>query len=474
MRTLMWFREQDLRVFDNTALCAACEQATTGVIACFFMTPNTWKAHHMAACRVDFMLAGLKLLAATLADLHIPLLTLQIDRYEQIPNQIAALCYEYHIQAVFCNQQYEPNERQRDHQVQHMLNQSQIPFYHFHDLVILPPGSIRTQQHQPYTVFTPYKRSWLRHMLENGLPALQNPSKQPSLGIPATEIPATLPSFQHTVNLQEWPAGEKAAKRRLQQFLHKLILDYHTQRDFPALDSTSHLSPYLATGMISIRECLIAAIAANNGMLEGGNNGIQTWISELIWREFYKMILYEFPRVGKHQVFQLKTAAIAWKTNEHLLEAWKQGKTGFPIVDAAMRQLNQIGWMHNRLRMIVAMFLTKLLHIDWRLGEHYFMQQLLDGDLAANNGGWQWAASTGTDAVPYFRIFNPTTQSQKFDPEGQFIKTYCPELVSLTAHQIHAPAPFLAGIDYPQPIIDYGLARQHTLQMFKHCEGQAY
>ena len=217
---------------------------------------------------------------------------------------------------------------------------------------------------------------------------------------------------------------------------------------------------------------MIAALATNDGMIDGVNPGATTWISELVWRDFYNHVLVGFPRVSKHQPFNLKTDSIPWRTSEKDFEAWKNGQTGYPIVDAGMRQLNETGWMHNRLRMVTAMFLTKHLLIDWRMGEKYFMQKLIDGDLAANNGGWQWSASTGTDSVPYFRIFNPFSQSKRFDPEGSFIKRLCPELKEVPAKSLHDAGKLSKSIDelkieYPGYIVDYQLGRERALKAFK-------
>ena len=225
-------------------------------------------------------------------------------------------------------------------------------------------------------------------------------------------------------------------------------------------------------GAISIRQCFYKAFLLNNEEFSTGNPDILCWMSELIWREFYKHILFAFPRLSKGQAFQEKTHQIKWLHNSNFINAWKEGKTGIPIVDAAMRQLNAIGWMHNRLRMIVAMFFSKNLFQDWRIGETFFMEKLIDGDLAANNGGWQWCASTGVDAAPYFRIFNPISQSQRFDKEGFFIKQYVPELVQMDAKNIHIPSnktqhSLFDKLDYPPPIVDLNTSRKKAIEAFK-------
>ncbi|MCY1406591.1 Deoxyribodipyrimidine photo-lyase [compost metagenome] len=268
-----------------------------------------------------------------------------------------------------------------------------------------------------------------------------------------------------------WPAGETEAHDRLQRFIDEAVDDYQLQRDFPAVAGTSQLSPYLAAGVISPRQCLLRALGHNHGEFDSGNSGLVTWINELIWREFYKHILNGYPRVSRHRAFRQETEALPWRHAPDELKAWQEGRTGIPIIDAAMRQLLATGWMHNRLRMIVAMFLTKNLLIDWREGERFFMRHLIDGDLAANNGGWQWSASTGTDAVPYFRIFNPVSQSRRFDSQGWFIKRWLPELADTDEKNIHSPMPpaqLFATSNYPQPIVDLGSSRQRALNAFKN------
>jgi deoxyribodipyrimidine photo-lyase len=269
--------------------------------------------------------------------------------------------------------------------------------------------------------------------------------------------------------VDRWPAGEKVALSRLKAFIKDALPDYKDQRDTPAIAGTSRLSAALACGVLSARTCYAFASAM---LLEADSQEqpqIQTWLDELVWREFYRQVLVGFPRVCRHQPFKTVTRNIPWSDDKTAFEAWCSGHTGFPIVDAAMRQLNTTGWMHNRLRMITAMFLTKDLLIDWRWGERYFMNQLVDGDFASNNGGWQWAASTGTDAVPYFRIFNPVSQSQRFDPQGTFIRTFVPELPGLDDKTIHNPPPLIrASCGYPMPIVDHTKARLRTLAIFKN------
>ncbi|WYX18753.1 deoxyribodipyrimidine photo-lyase [Achromobacter xylosoxidans] len=267
-----------------------------------------------------------------------------------------------------------------------------------------------------------------------------------------------------------WPAGESAAGARLDAFADGVIDAYRDERDFPSLPATSCLSPYLAAGVLSPGQALRAALAANQGELESGKAGAATWINELLWREFYQHLLAACPALSMHQPMKPETAAVPWRDAPDDLRAWQQGRTGLPIVDAAMRQLLALGWMHNRLRMVTAMFLTKNLLIDWRLGEAWFMAHLVDGDLAANNGGWQWSASTGADSVPYFRVFNPLSQSRKFDPRGVFLREWLPELAHLDDNAIHDPSPMeRAAAGYPAPIVDLPQSRLRALEAPATC-----
>lgn len=467
MRHLMWFRE-DLRIHDNTALYQAAHANQQDLIALYILTPKTWQKHDMAACRVDFILRNLKSLADNLAKLNIPLLIRHTDSYQKVPELILNFIKEFDIDALYCNQQYEISEERRDFKVEKICRQNSIKFFSYIDQVIVAPGEVLTAQNNYYTIFTPFKKAWQKQFLQQVLHVLPAPKKQKPLDIVSDAIPESIAEFNTSLPATFWPAGEQHAQQRLQHFISQKISDYATQRDLPAIDGTSQLSPYLASGVISARQCLQAALQANEHQLASGNIGIVTWINELIWREFYKHILYSSPRVSMHQAFKLETEKLKWRNDHKQFALWCEGQTGYPIIDAAMRQLNQTGWMHNRLRMIVAMFLVKDLWIDWRWGEKYFMQHLIDGDLAANNGGWQWAASTGTDSVPYFRIFNPITQSERFDPEGEFIRRYCPELASLDKQSIHNPPPlFRSQLNYPQMVVDHAKARLHALKEFK-------
>ena len=469
MKNMVWFR-RDLRINDNTALATACKDANEGVVAVFYITPAQWIEHHDAPLKVDFWLRNVAALSESLAELNIPLLVQRCKRFSDIPAAICALANKHGCGDIFFNREYEVNERIRDVEVIRTATTANIGAQAFHDRVIVAPAKIKTKDERFYSVFTPYRKRWDKIAADFG--TVQNkPPKQKPTGITPSSVPKQVEGYNFAdLPSDLWPAGVDEAQRRLKKFVAK-IDDYGTARDVPSLNGTSQLSPYLAAGVISPRQCLARAIRANGGAI-GGEGGATTWISELAWRDFYTHVMAGFPRVSKDLPFKKKTQKLKWRSSSKDFEAWKTGQTGYPIVDAGMRQLNQTGWMHNRLRMVTAMFLTKNLLIDWREGEKYFMEKLIDGDLAANNGGWQWSASTGTDSAPYFRIFSPFSQSKRFDPEAQFIKQMCPELDAVPHQAIHdvnklSKALKETGTDYPPYIVDYKESRERALAAFK-------
>lgn len=479
MRALMWFRA-DLRVHDNPALAAACRQASDGVVGVFLIASKQWRDHDWGDPRVDFLRRTLAALSADLSRLGMPLLIRQAPRFTDAPAVLLELAREHRCSALFFNREYEVNERARDGQVSSAFESASIAVHPTTDQVILPPGAVRTGDGGWYTVFTPFRKAWLARVAEDGPGSLESPRPiRHPIAVKPDLIPNEVPGFAPvSAAVQDrWPAGQSEAIARLNRFIAEQVHDYHKNRDRPALNSTSALSPYLAVGAISIRQCLHAAVGANLGRLEATGSGPATWINELIWREFYRHILVAFPRVSMGRAFKPQTERLPWREDEREFEAWCEGRTGFPIVDAAMRCLRETGWMHNRLRMIVAMFLTKDLFLDWRLGERHFMRRLIDGDLASNNGGWQWSASTGTDAAPYFRIFNPTEQSRKCDPNGAFIRQWLPELRDLDDRGIHDPSslPPLTRVrlNYPEPIVEHRAARERVLRAFKGLSGRS-
>ncbi len=462
MNALVWFRS-DLRVDDNPALHHACRRSDGAVYGLFLPAPGQWQRHGWGASRAAFTLRSVAALAEALAARGIPLLVRRSDVFADAPGAVVAVAEEVQAAAVFFNEEYEVNERRRDRAVAAALAERGIAATAFHDQTVLPPASLRTRAGGFYTVFTPFRRTWERAVEDAGAVRLL-PAPEPRGPMPRRPepVPERLEPFGPASLLADlWPAGSSEAGRRLVGFTDVPIEHYHERRDLLAADGTSALSPYLAVGSISVRRCLQEARAA-------GGEGAAAWEGELVWREFYRHVLVGYPRVCMNRPFRLETERVAWRDDSEGLSAWREGRTGFPVVDAGMRQLAATGWMHNRARMITAAFLAKDLLVDWRRGEAHFAGHLVDLDFANNNGGWQWAASTGTDAAPYFRVFNPTTQGRRFDPEGDYLRRWLPELAGLDAGEIHDPAPATRRrVGYPEPVVDHAAARQRALDAFR-------
>ncbi|UYO75869.1 deoxyribodipyrimidine photo-lyase [Halomonas qinghailakensis] len=462
---LVWLRS-DLRIHDNSALAAAAAKGP--VVAVFLRSVAQWQEHGHGANKLDFWSRGVAAVKASLNGLNIPLLHRDIDHYDEAASTLVDIARTYQITQLHFNYEYALNEQRRDHAVLEAFEKEGITAQGHHDAVAFAPGSLLTGKGDYYGVFTPFSKAWHKQVTAEQLALRDTPKVQSPLEIDSDSLPA-LPNLDDTaVDGRLWPAGENAASDNLERFLRFRGRHYQQQRDFPKVRGTSELSPYLALGMISHRQCLQAVMSENGGHLADGDAGLTTWVNELIWREFYQHVAVGFPQVCRYQPFQEHTKQLRWRDDNKGFNAWCEGRTGYPIVDAAMRQLVTTGWMHNRLRMITAMFLSKHLLIDWRRGEAFFMRHLVDGEFCANNGGWQWAASTGTDAAPYFRIFNPTTQSTRFDPDGEFIAHWLPTLSALPAKARHAPPQdMLNPTDYPPPIVDHKAARQRALDAFK-------
>lgn len=464
MSVALWWVRRDLRLADNPALHAAA--AVGAVLPVFVVDPAIvgGRHHHAADARRAFLAAGLRVLDGDLARHGLRLHVAQ-GRPAEV---LRALVARTGASAVFAAEDFSPAARARDAAIARELPLRLMP-----GICVHHPERVRSATQAPYTVFTPFYRAWRALPPPDAdaclpVPALR-PVKMPGLGLrdadalaPSEAVPLMAP-------------GEAEARRRLQRFVADGLHTYHLRRDLLAVDGTSTLSPYLRFGMLSPRVAAVTALAAMDDV-PGGSRGAETWLKELVWREFYTAVLHHFPQVA-HTAFNPRLRAIRWRDAPADLKAWQQGRTGFPIVDACMRQLLATGWMHNRGRMIVASFLCKDLLIDWRLGEQWFMRHLLDGDVAANNGGWQWTAGVGTDAAPYFRIFNPVLQGEKFDPDGDFVRRWVPALAALPANGIHRPwelPPLVrqsAGLGadggYPSPIVDRAIVKARTLAAYK-------
>ncbi|PMH43149.1 deoxyribodipyrimidine photo-lyase [Vibrio sp. 10N.286.49.B3] len=469
---LIWFR-RDLRVIDNTALRFALE-ANRPVVAVFIATPEQWGQHHMSPIQADLIYRRLFALRDDLKKLNIPLLYCEVSNYSASVDAITHLANSFDADHIFANKEYEVNEEHRDRLLKSSLLDSQCTLSLFDDKCVFAPGDVLNKQGTYFKVFTPFKKSWLNrftpphvtspHAQEYNLSDMQSELANESN---FSELSDSIRFSYSRKNSQAWKVESSDIIRQLRTFCTQHVDQYDVERDFPSLDTTSRLSPYLAIGALSVRQCIARLyMQSQAGVLSTGK---QIWLSELIWREFYQHLLSFEPKLSRGHAFVTWSEDIGWHDNLQALQAWQQGKTGFPLVDAAMRQLNQTGWMHNRLRMVVASFLTKDLHLNWREGEAYFMSQLIDGDFAANNGGWQWSASTGCDGQPYFRIFNPVSQSERFDAQGEFIRYWLPELESVPDKWIHQPWMWEGSqmLDYPQPIIDHKVERGVTLAAYK-------
>ena len=464
-RALVWFR-RDLRREDHAALHEAL-RASRGVWCVFvFDTEILGRLGAAADRRVEFILASVVELRESLERLGGGLTVLHGRARDEVPRLARAL----QAQAVYANHDYEPDAIARDGVVERALLDAGIAFHSFKDQAVFERDEVLSREGRPFSVFTPYKNAWLARLRTHPVPTFDVATHAGHLApVQSSPLPTLEEMGFEQTNLSalQLPLGSSGAKRLLADFATR-IAHYHERRDYPAVRGPSYLSVHLRFGTISVRELVRAA-------LESATEGAATWLSELVWRDFYFMILFHHPQVVAH-AFRPEFDAIEFPGDDAAFRAWCEGRTGYPLVDAAMRQINQTGYMHNRLRMVTASFLVKDLHVDWRRGERYFAARLNDYDLAANNGGWQWAASTGCDAQPYFRIFNPVTQSERFDPEGRFIRLYLPELANVPTAHIHAPwrmSPLeqqacgvVIGRDYPAPVADHAAAREVTLKLY--------
>lgn len=478
-KALVWLR-RDLRLYDNAALHHALKDSKQVWLTFIFDTdilkpllkgeldPKGLKHDR----RVDFIWQGLQQIDDELRKQGGGL----IVRFGKPTECIPEIAKELGVKTVFVNHDYEPLAIERDTTIKDTLEKLGIKFEGFKDQVIFEKKEILTNSNTVFSIFTPYKNNWLKTLQEKDLAAHECNPKPGQLATIPKKIDQAFPSLELMgfcpTGIESYlPPGSEGGQFFLEHFLPR-IDQYQVGRDFPAIKGVSYLSTHLRFGMLSIRGLVREA---HRRML-AGSMGATIWLSELIWRDFYFMILANHPRLASGASFKPDYDNIVWESGakaKKLFAAWCEGKTGYPLVDAAMHQLNQSGYMHNRLRMVVASFLTKDLGIDWRWGEAYFAKHLNDFELSSNNGGWQWASSSGCDAQPYFRIFNPITQSEKFDSEGKFIKRYLPQLDKLSKKSIHAPwmaghieleaAGVVLGRDYPLPVVDHDEARKNTL-----------
>lgn len=467
MIQLVWFRS-DLRTLDHQALINAMDSGPT--IAVYFLCETQWQSHDIGDSHRDLIYRQLEDLHQLLADLNVPLIIRLADTFFHIPKLLGTLCQNHNVESVYFHHEYEHNERACTEHVCSYLSSLGISVRSFHDQCLFVPGSIRNQQGGPFKVFSAFKRRALKGFLLNIRAIACAPRPQPNSPA-ASDItaiqgalrnnPIKLPFDGYTL----WPTSQEIAHESLTKYVVTRIKKYHKERDYPALNTTSQLSHFLSTGVLTTRQCVQALLSSQGHLTDPGS---EIWLNEILWREFYRHIMVAYPSIVKYKPFLPNTDQLPWSQQNPLFTCWCDGKTGYPFVDAGMRQLKQTGWMHNRLRMVVAMFLTKQLFIDWRLGEAYFAQHLIDFDFASNNGGWQWSASTGVDAAPYFRVFNPTRQSERFDPRGDFIRQYVRELAHLSDRDIHNPTNSQRmAAHYPTPIVDHKMAVDYCKAHFK-------
>ena len=462
---LVWFR-RDLRNYDHAALHHALENARQVSCVFVFDTEILDLLTERRDRRVEFIWLSVKELAQALGGMGGTLQILAGRARDLIPE----LAEELGVQAVYANHDYEPKANERDADVRHRLEQLGCVFHTFKDQVIFEKDEVLAQSGRPFTVFSHYKRAWLAKLNAFYCKAYSVKPYRQALASSSHSAPPSLEQMGFLpTNLQrlELPTGMTGAQRLFQDFLRRIDA-YQEGRDYPGIRGVSYLSVHMRFGTLSIREAVRKAASIQTA-------GASSWLSELIWRDFYFAILHHFPHVVGH-AFKPEYEKLQFANSAMHFSAWCEGRTGYPLVDAAMRQLNETGYMHNRLRMVVASFLVKDLHVDWRWGEAYFAKRLNDFDLAANNGGWQWCASTGCDAQPWFRIFNPMTQSRKFDAQGTFIRMYLPELAEVPERFIHEPWTMMAddqraagvriGTDYPSPIVDHAVARKRALEIY--------
>ncbi len=471
--SLVWLR-RDLRLFDHAAFAAAALQGgpvqpvflfDTDILA-RFNRPDDRRLTLIAQalCRMHEQLAGK---GGGVIVLH-----------GRAPDVLPFVCRALACRHLFLAEDFEPATRRRDADVEQAIG-GEVEFIRVADHLLFTPRDILKSDGTPFKVFTPYAKAWREkargqkgfaaEAQMEGLRCADYPSAVNALeghGLrlldPSQGAAAMLAAIGYRPQATDWPVTE--ARKRLHAFAGRRMGDYKAQRDFMGADGTSRLSPYLRFGLLSVRECARLAFEGETQ----GSAGAYTWLNELIWRDFYAAILYHFPETATLEM-QAQYRAIKWSYDKELFEAFTRGLTGYPVVDAAMRELLATGFMHNRARMIVASFMTKDLLLDWRMGEEHFAQHLMDYEMASNVGGWQWAASTGTDAQPYFRIFNPVLQGRRFDPEGVYVRRFVPELAHLSADDIHEPWKSAHPGAYPGPVVDHGEMREKAISMFKNA-----
>ncbi len=470
---IVWIR-RELRIDDHLALYAALQDARK-VVPLFIIDKGF---HASSPAKKKVVLDGLADLRSSLKYLGGNLVIRNGD-----PSAVLhALLDDTSASGVYLTGEFSPDLRLRDEKIRSSVESRGKLWREFHDHLLLDGERILQGRSSPYTVYTAFRRAWrdFEHTIPPSLPKIR---RIVTPGLPSDPIPDVVNMLPGAALHAFPPGGESAALNELESFLSGRVMAYHEKRDFPALEGTSRLSHHLSTGSAGVRTVYHKLMGRSAGSRGLQTQGPARFLDELIWREFYYQILANFPRVTSGS-FKTAYDQILWPSDKRYFDAWCAGMTGYPIVDAAMRQLRAEGWMHNRTRMIVASFLIKDLHVDWRKGEEYFMQHLADGDVALNNGGWQWCAGSGNDAQPWFRMFNPVSQSRKFDPHGEYITSYLPEIRRVPEKFVHEPwlmpppvqqkAGCRIGTDYPAPIVDHARERVVALEMYRGLGGRQF
>lgn len=477
MQRILWWLRRDLRINDNVVLHHALQDAAQ-VIPIFVLDPKLLNSKKLAPARQQFMLQALAVLDANLKKRGSYLVMRQGDP----TRELSKLVHETNADAVYFHADYTPYARKRDAKVVAALNKAGVKYEAFNDLYLADPQQVLKKDGTPYTVYSAYRKRFEWVVTLPSRYSIKNKIETPR-GIASLDVMTLLP----VVNKAYAEGGENAGNQLAQNFMARKngLAQYGTSRNDMGANATSHLSAHLHFGTVSVRELVrmarrkipTQALQRKSGSkAQHPGENAQIWIDELVWRDFFSQVLYHFPYAAR-QSFRSKYAQLKWLTDKETFRAWTCGQTGYPIVDAGMRELNVTGWMHNRSRMIVASFLTKDLLVNWQDGEAYFLQHLIDGDMASNNGGWQWAAGTGTDAQPYFRIFNPVLQGKRFDPKGVYVRRWVPELADVPTRYVHAPwrmpdsvaekIGFTLGKQYPKPLVDHAAQRAQALALYR-------
>ncbi|MGX5175406.1 cryptochrome/photolyase family protein [Aliikangiella sp. IMCC44653] len=465
MHQLVWFRN-DLRVADNPALARAMSNSDVPTVAVYLLCQKQWTEHLVGLNQQALILQALENLEKSLSQLQVPLIIIDSEDYASASTIINSLCGQLSVSKVYFNMEYPINERQRDQQVVNSLPDS-VDCQRCIGDSLVAPWEVTNAENNGYKVFSAFARKFYELIQVSPLIVNSTPKPQASIKLPqlkGIKVIKNLPKINPTTpQLPE--IKEKHLAARLKDFIHQDLVDYADQRDFPSVSGTSQLSVGLAVGAISVKQCFFSAQQIGTGKAK-------KWLDELVWRDFYRAVMWHFPRVSQNQAFNPVDKQINWSKNQQHYVEFTQAKTGVPIVDAAIQQLLTTGWMHNRLRMVVASYFCKNLWLDWRQGEAFFAQHLFDYDFASNNGGWQWCASVGTDAAPYFRVFNPASQQKRFDPNATFIKRWLPQLQSVDKKAIHRfESNQLAN--YPRMQVDLKASRKLAIETFKTAKNQS-